>query len=272
MADELTVTVDGHVAVIEINRPPANYFDRALIAQIADAAAAVQAGGTRAIVLCSEGRHFCAGANFGTGEMAAGREVAVGGEVAAGRDMAAARERAAQDLYREAVRIFQIAVPVIAAVQGSAVGGGLGLACAADFRVAAPSSRFHANFSALGFHQGFGLSVTLPEIVGLQEAMDLLYASRRIDGQRALEIGLADRLVPDGTQRSEAIAWAAEIAERAPLAVRSMKQTLRAPLVQKIRAVLERELSEQARLWDTEDSKIGIAANLVREKPVFTGR
>jgi enoyl-CoA hydratase/carnithine racemase len=266
VADQLTVTVDGHVAVIEINRPPANYFDRALIAQIAEAAAAVQAGGSRAIVLCSEGKHFCAGANFGTGEMAAG------GQVAADRDMATDRKRAAQDLYREAVRIFQIAVPVIAAVQGSAVGGGLGLACAADFRVAAPSARFHANFSALGFHQGFGLSVTLPEIVGLQEAMDLLYASRRIDGQRALEIGLADRLVPDGTQRSEAIAWAAEIAERAPLAVRSMKQTLRAPLVQKIRAVLERELSEQARLWDTEDSKIGIAANLAREQPVFTGR
>ena len=102
--------------------------------------------------------------------------------------------------------------------------------------------------------------------------VSLLYASRRIDGQRALEIGLADRLVPDGTQRSEAIAWAAEIAERAPLAVQSMTQTLRAPLAGKVRAVLERELSEQARLWATEDSKIGIAANLARQKPVFTGR
>lgn len=254
MADQISVTRDEHVSVIEINRPPANYFDRTLIAQIADAAISMQAGGTRAIVLCSEGKHFCAGANFGTGEMATDRE------------------RAAQELYREAARIFEIAVPVIAAVQGSAVGGGLGLACAADFRVASPSTRFHANFSALGFHQGFGLSVTLPEIVGLQQAMELLYASRRIDGQRALEIGLADRLVPDGTQRSEAIAWAAEIAERAPLAVQSMKQTLRAPLVRRVRAALERELSEQARLWATEDSKIGIAASMARDKPVFTGR
>jgi enoyl-CoA hydratase/carnithine racemase len=254
LADQITVARDGHVAVIEINRPPANYFDRTLIAQIADAAADLQASGTRAIVLCSEGKHFCAGANFGTGEMTTGRE------------------RAAQQLYREAMRIFEIAVPVIAAVQGSAVGGGVGLACAADFRVAAPSTKFHANFSALGFHQGFGLSVTLPEIVGRQQAADLLYASRRIDGQRALEIGLADRLVPDGTQRSEAIAWAAEIAERAPLAVQSMKQTLRAPLIHKVRAVLERELSEQARLWATEDSTIGITANLAREKPIFTGR
>lgn len=254
MASQITVTEDGHVAVIEINRPPANYFDRELIAQIAAAAADLQAGGTRAIVLCSEGKHFCAGADFGGGELATDRE------------------RAAQELYREAVRIFEIAVPVIAAVQGSAVGGGVGLACAADFRVASPSTRFHANFSALGFHHGFGLSVTLPGIVGPQQAMELLYASRRIGGQRALEIGLADRLVPDGTQRSEAIAWAAEIAACAPLAVQSMKQTLRGPLVQKVRAVLERELSEQARLWATEDSKAGIAASLAREKPVFTGR
>ena len=254
MPDQLTVTEDGHVAVIEINRPPANYFDRGLIARITAAAAGLQAGGTRAIVLCSEGRHFCAGANF------------------AGGDMATDRERAAEDLYREAVGMFEIAVPVIAAVQGSAVGGGLGLACAADFRVVSPSTRFHANFSMLGFHQGFGLSVTLPEIVGPQRAMDLLYASRRIGGQRALEIGLADRLVPDGTQRSEAIAWAAEIAACAPLAVQSMKQTLRGPLAAKVRAVLQRELSEQARLWATEDSRTGIAASLAREKPVFTGR
>jgi enoyl-CoA hydratase/carnithine racemase len=253
VADQITVTEGGHVAVIEINRPPANYFDRQLIAQIADTAADLQAGSTRVIVLCSEGKHFCAGANFSAGEMATGRE------------------RAARELYSEAVRIFDIAIPVIAAVQGSAVGGGVGLACAADFRVGTPSTKFHANFSALGFHQGFGLSVTLPEIVGLQQAMELLYASRRIDGQRALEIGLVDRLVPDGAQRSEAIAWAAEIAALAPLAVRSMKQTLRAPLAGKVRAALERELSEQARLWATEDSKIGIAANLAREKPVFTG-
>lgn len=254
MPDHITVTEDGHVAVIEINRPPANYFDRGLIAQITGAAAGLQAGGTRAIVLCSEGRHFCAGADFAGGEMATDRE------------------RAAQDLYREAVRMFEIAVPVIAAVQGSAVGGGLGLACAADFRVTSPSARFHANFSMLGFHQGFGLSVTLPEIVGPQQAMDLLYTSRRIDGRRALEIGLADRLVPDGTQRSEAVAWAVQIAGCAPLAVQSMKQTLRGPLARKVRAVLERELSEQARLWATQDSQAGIAASLAREKPVFSGR
>jgi enoyl-CoA hydratase/carnithine racemase len=253
MAEELTVERDGHVAVLTIRRPPANYFDRALIGMLADAAADLDADkDCRAIVLCSEGKHFCAGANFSGDEM--------GGD----------RVRASEALYRDAVRLFRIKLPVIAAVQGSAVGGGLGLACAADFRVASPSTRFHANFSLLGFHQGFGLSVTLPEIVGPQHAMDMLFTARRVPGDRALAIGLADRLVADGEERAEGLRWAQEIADAAPLAVRSMKQTLRGGLADRVTAALDRELSEQAWLWSTKDSAAGIAANLRREKAVFT--
>ncbi|WP_370617697.1 enoyl-CoA hydratase/isomerase family protein [Mumia sp. Pv 4-285] len=254
MSQSIEVTSSGHVATIELRRPPSNYFDREMLSSIADAAQNLHRDGVRAIVLCAAGRHFCAGADFATD------------------DMADNREESAALLYAEAVRLLTIPVPVIAAVQGSAVGGGVGLACAADFRVASPASRFHANFSSLGFHHGFALSVTLPEIVGTQHAADLLYASRRVDGQRAYDIGLVDRLVPDGEQRAEAVRWAQEIATRAPLAVQSMKQTLRAPLVEKARAALEREHAEQARLWATRDSAIGIAANLARETPVFTGR
>jgi enoyl-CoA hydratase/carnithine racemase len=253
VADDLTLTRDGHVAVLEIPRAPANYFDRALIGLLAEAADELDADkDCRAIVLCSEGKHFCAGANF------------------AGDDMGGDRVATSEALYRHAVRVFRIKVPVIAAVQGSAVGGGLGLACAADFRVASPSSRFHANFSLLGFHQGFGLSVTLPDIVGQQQAMDMLFTSRRISGERAAEIGLVDRLVSDGEQRDEALRWAHEIADAAPLAVRSIKQTLRGDVTDRVSAALDRELSEQARLWNTKDSAAGIAANLNRGKAVFT--
>jgi enoyl-CoA hydratase/carnithine racemase len=254
VAQNIAVSTADHVSIIEITRPPANYFDRQLISEIVDGAAEVHAHGTRAIVLCSQGKHFCAGANFAQGEMDDDRA------------------RSSELLYREAVRLFDVPVPIIAAVQGSAVGGGLGLACAADFRVAAPSSRFHANFSMLGFHHGFGLSVTLPGIVGPQHAMDLLYTSRRIDGQYAFDIGLVDRLVPDEDLRDEALRWATEIAAAAPLAVQSIRQTLRAPLISQVRAVLDRELAEQRILWATTDSKIGIAANLAREKAVFTGQ
>jgi len=175
-------------------------------------------------------------------------------------------------LYREAITLFRVPVPVIAAVQGSAVGGGLGLACAADFRVASSASRFHANFSMLGFHQGFALSESLPAIVGQQQALDMLYTSRRLDGVAAHRIGLADRLVDAGQERSGALDYAQEIAKAAPLAVRSMKATLRGGLADRVETVLERELSEQDWLWQTEDSKAAIEANLRREQPVFHGR
>ncbi len=239
--------------MIEMRRPPANYFDHGLIAELVRSAKTLTGRGIRAIVLCSEGKHFCAGADFAVGAM--------------GDD----RHRAAELLYREAIRLFEIDVPIIAAVQGSAVGGGLGLACAADFRIASPATRFHPNFSTLGFHHGFGLSMTLPAIVGGQQAMDMLYTSRRIDGQRAFEIGLADRLVPEGHERDGALRLAAEIADAAPLAVRSIKTTLRQPLAERVQTVLERELAEQRRLWTTADSRIGIEASLVRKRPIFTG-
>jgi enoyl-CoA hydratase/carnithine racemase len=254
---DLSVSTDGPVALLEIHRGPANYFDRALLGQIADAAQELQRGrAVRAVVLCSEGKHFCAGANFGAGPLQGADD----------------RDAESTALYQEAIRLFELELPVVAAVQGSAVGGGLGLACAADFRVASARSRFHGNFSALGFHQGFGLSVTLPRIVGSQLALDLLLTSRRIDGKQAYESGLVDRLTEDGAERGGALELAHELAAAAPLAVRSIKQTLRAGLAEAVRAALSRELSEQQRLWRTKDSEIGIAASLARELPQFIGQ
>lgn len=254
MPEHVNLDRDGHVALVVIDRAPANYFDEALIRELAATFAEAADDGARAIVLASEGKHFCAGANFGTGEMVQDRQ------------------GASARLYREAIKIFRTKLPVVAAVQGSAVGGGLGLACAADFRTASPSSRFHANFSLLGFHQGFGLSASLPAIVGVQRAAEMLYTGRRVDGREAAAIGLVDRLVGPGEERQAALRLATEIAAAAPLAVQSMKQTLRSELAARVETVLERELSEQSYLWTTEDSAEGIRANLAREKPHFVGR
>ena len=254
MSDAVLVEQDQHIAVVSINRPPTNYFNYAVIAELAAACDDLATNGIRAIVLASEGKHFCAGADFADDEMTEDRSAS------------------AAKLYREAVKLFRAPIPVVAAVQGSAVGGGLGLACSADFRVASDSTRFHANFSMLGFHQGFGLSESLPAIVGQQNASDMLYTSRRVDGATAHRIGLADRLVEPGRERSGALELAGEIASAAPLAVQAMKATLRGGLADRVENVLERELTEQRRLWRTRDSKDAIAANLRREQPVFYGR
>jgi enoyl-CoA hydratase/carnithine racemase len=247
-----------HVATVEIQRPPSNFFDTVLIDSLADAYEGLDATSScRAIVLCSEGKHFCAGADF------SGRSVGT-----PGLDPLLS----AKDLYRAAARLFDARTPVIAAIQGAAVGGGLGVACSADFRVASSQARFAANFARLGFHHGFGLTVTLPRIVGQQRALELLYTGRRITGDEAASIGLCDRVAAPESLRDAAHALAAEIGRSAPLAVRSIRATMRADLAASFRAATDRELDEQHRLRATADFAEGIRASAERRDPQFEGR
>lgn len=239
-----------HVAVIEFGRPPSNFFDAELIGRLADAYEELDEDARcRAIVLCSSGRHFCAGADFGDGK-------------GIGTD----------DLYAHAVRLFGCQTPVVAAVQGAAVGGGLGLALSADFRVASPDTRFSANFARLGIHHGFGLTVTLPMVVGMQAALDLLYTGRRVKGDEAHALGLCDRLVATELLRGEAIEMAAEIAASAPQAVRAIRRTMRGDLAAGISVATAHEAAEQAALFTTEDFAEGVAAAAARRQPRFSGR
>jgi 2-(1,2-epoxy-1,2-dihydrophenyl)acetyl-CoA isomerase len=258
---EVTVELgEDFVATVELHRPPDNYFDRALIGELADTYEALDADpGCRAIVLCAEGKHFCAGANLGgggAGSSGSGDALADG----------------VGSLYREAIRLFEATTPVVAAVHGAAVGGGLGLACSADFRVGCPQARFAANFARLGFHHGFGLTVTLPAIIGQQRSLELLYTGRRIVGEEAARIGLCDRLVPADQVRAAAHELAAEIAGSAPLAVRSIRATMRGQLAGQVRAATAREGAEQDRLRETADWREGVRAMAERRAPRFEER
>ena len=114
---------------------------------------------TRAVVLAAEGRSFCAGAQFGGPTRKEPEEEPPPGD-----------RHGRLQIYREGIRIFEAQTPIVACVQGPAIRGGLGLALTADFRVASPEARFSANFAQLGFHHGFGLTVTLPRLVGQQQA------------------------------------------------------------------------------------------------------
>ena len=249
----LTVTVgDDHVAVVEFDNPPHNHFDIALLGAIADAYGQIDADpAARAVVLCSTGRHFCAGADFGDGE-----GIAV------------------KSIYSAAYRMFKAQTPVVAAVQGAAVGGGLGLAMSADFRIATESTRFQANFARLGLHHGFGLTVSLPRVVGHQTASELLLTGAPVKGQEALAIGLCDGLAsnePADELRTKARDFAAEIAAAGPLAVRSIRNTLRGDLAEQVRAATEHEAEEQTKLFGTNDFKEGVQATAERRPPRFTG-
>ncbi len=259
MADDrfadLTVSLSGHVATVEIQRPPANYFDLALIDALASAYEYLEGEpDCRAIVLCSAGKHFCAGAKFGepTGD--------------------AARDADPVDtdaLYARSLALFTLSKPVVAAVQGGAVGGGAGLALSADFRVGAPSSWVGFNFGRRGIHQGFGISATLPRVTGQQRALEFLYTGRRIKGADAQAAGLFDRLAEPGALRETAHDLAGEIAAAAPLAVQRIRLTMRAALAEEVRAAHPVEAQRQRELFATQDFRRGVDATARREEPVF---
>jgi enoyl-CoA hydratase/carnithine racemase len=259
---DLGIGIRDFVATVEIRRPPHNFFDFHLIRQIADTFEALDENpACRAIVLCSEGKSFCAGANFGDGS-----------QVQADGSVEGSINRIGIDhLYVEAVRVFSARKPVIGAIQGAAIGGGLGLAMVPDFRVGCPESRFAANFTRLGFHPGFGLTVTLPRVIGQQKASLMFLTSRRIKGDEAHEWGLIDVLTTQDQVRETAWNLAREIAVNSPLGVVSTRSTLRHGLADAVRAATDRELAEQTWLRKTADFREGVAASHDRREPDFKG-
>ena len=240
----------GHVI---INRAPNNHFDAELIGQIADFLEDMDnTSDCRSIILSSLGKHFCAGADFTRSSY---------------KEESDPYER----LYDEAVRLFKTKKPVIAVIQGAAVGGGLGVALSADFRIACNESRFSANFSKLAFHQGFGTTITLPRVIGAQKAKWMLLTSARVKGDEAYKIGLADFLVPKEDLMKKAKELASEINTAGPLGVQAIRETIKGDLVAEVEKIVKWELSEQNRLRETEDFKEGIKASLERRNPDFTG-
>ena len=259
---ELGLEVADFVATVEIRRPPHNFFDLELIRQLADMFEKLDdEPDCRAIVLAAQGKSFCAGANFGDGSA-----LAPDGSIP-GRS----GDSATEHLYLEAVRLFRTRKPIVGAIHGAAVGGGLGLALVPDFRVTCPEARFSANFTRLGFHPGFGLTVTLPELIGRANASLMFYTSRRVKGDEAHRMGLADVLVPLPQVRTAAQELAREISGCAPLGVVATRATLRQGLADRIAAATKHELTEQTRLRRTQDFKEGIQASAERRDPQFRG-
>ena len=255
----------GHVGLIEIRRPPLNFFDISLINQIADALEEFDSDiEIRASVLAAQGKAFCAGANF-SDPARQEQEARQTADPASGLGQIS-------HLYIQAVRIFRNKKPIVAAVHGAAIGGGLGLAVSADFRITCPEARFAANFTRLGFHPGFGLTVTLPELVGRNNAELIFYTSRRVTGEEALRMGLANECVPQDQVRGAAMKLAREIAECSPLGLLSTRATMRAGLADRVMAATHHELAEQTRLRATEDFKEGIKATEERRVPNFRGQ
>ncbi len=255
--DDVSVELVGPVAVVTLRRPPHNLLTEPALRRLADAVESV-AHSALAAVICSEGRSFCAGADFRSSEAP---DPATG-------DSFEARTGA---FYRQALRIFTSSVPLVAAVQGAAIGAGFGLALACDLRVVGTRGWFQANFVRLGIHPGFALSATLPRAVGPGRAADLLLTGRRVGAEEAFRIGLAELTADEGEERKVAVELATEISSGAPLAVRSTRATLRGRLGEEAQMAMAHELAEQSALAGTADAVEGVTAMLEGRPPRFGG-
>jgi len=245
----------GSVAVVTLDNPPHNYINAALLRDLADALEAVDLDSTfRAVVLRAEGKSFCAGADFGqSGELLQSETDVIG------------------PVYEQAVRLFASEKPIVAAVQGAAVGAGLGLVMVADFRVASPPARFVANFVKIGFHPGFGLTHTLPRAIGHQRAAMMLLTGKRVTGEEAAVWGLVDKLVAPESLNETALSMAREVAENAPLAVVATRRSIRADLAALVRTCTQLEAEQQRTLSKTKDFAEGVVAVSERRPGNFRG-
>ena len=258
-SSEISVTtqVEGHVAEIRFAKPPHNYACPELLHGIADALEEIDArADVRCSLLIAEGKAFCAGADL------AGDE-----SIASGDGMAAIGA-----LYVQAERLFRRRKPMVAAIQGAAIGAGLGLALTADFRVAGPRARLSANFVRLGFHPGFGLTYTLPRLIGTQKAGWMMLSAERMKPEDALAWGLVDRLAEEDALVDEARRMAREIAANAPLAVVDVRATLMAGVADGAAAAMKHEHARQTLLKTTEDYAEGVASVFERRDANFQGR
>ena len=258
MSDQKYVTLEmlEHVGVVTFSNPPNNFITLQALEEFQWAFRKLDADDhCRAIVLAAEGKVFSAGADFSAGQ-------------AEGIDP----NEMMSNFYSIAMTFFETKKPMVAAVQGAAIGAGFGLSLVADFRIACPETVFSANFTRLGIHPGFGMSLTLPRIIGVSNAELLFYTGRRIKGHEAMNLGLLTELVERDDVLPSAMKLANEIAACAPLAVQDTKATMRMGLAEQVRAANKREQALQVVQMKTKDVREGMKASRERREPVFTGR
>ena len=251
-------STDG-IAEIRLNRPQRlNAVTQQLYDELNDALGLAESDpDVRVVVLSGEGRAFCVGADLK--------------EHKAGRTAFDRRQylRGEQIVCR---RLMLLSKPVVAAVNGYALGAGAELAIAADFLLMAESAQIGLPEVSIGNFLGGGVTALLPRLVGLAKARELVFLGDRIDGAEAVRIGLANRSFPDASFRDDVRAFAARIAGKAPFSMQLAKEQLNLSAERTLDAVLTAELEGMMFVGTTADWQEGIDAFAEKRKPVFKGR
>jgi len=214
-----------------------------------------------AVVVTGAGRGFCSGGDIALMEnvMSAGAHWEdFSSVVTGGREVALA--------------IRACPKPVIAAVNGAAAGGGMGLALSCDIRWASEKAKFAQSFAKIGLHPDWGSLYALPRLVGVSRALELMWAGDPVDATEALRLGLVSRVLPSEQLLPETLAFAERLAQGAGFALAEIKRSALASLSLSIEGALEREIDAQQRCWNSRDAKEGIEAFLAKRPPKFEGR
>lgn len=254
--------VEDHVATLTLNRPDnRNSMTPDVLAGLADAVARARGDSdVRCLIVTGRGKSFCAGADFKSQTLAG-----------SGAEVAPPHERF-YGTYVPFLSILDVEVPTIAAMQGHAIGGGLGLGVVCDLRVANREARYGANFVRLGLHPGMATTYLLPRLMGVPKAVEFLLTGRIVSGAEAADAGLVNHAVDADEVLSRAGELAAEIAAAAPRAVQWTKRSIYEGLGWDPRTAARREAHVQSRTAEMEDAREGIAALLGRREPDFRGR
>ncbi len=211
----------------------------------------------RCLVVTGSGNTFCGGADFNSGF---------------DKENGSSLNETLMDFYRPFLAMGSLEIPVIAAINGHAIGGGFGITLMSDIRVADRQAKLGANFARLGLHSGMAISYVLPRLVGLAKANELLFTGRIITGEQAASMGLVNYAVEGDAVMEKAMALAAEIASSAPAAIRMMKRSIYRGLDWNPLEAAEVESFIQARTFEMEDGKEGIKALLEKRSPEFKGK
>lgn len=266
----LTFERIGQVALVTLNRPDMlNAMNKALQEDTRAACAEVEADDSlRVMVLTGAGRAFCAGADLGGSANARAEDNDTPPPTAPQADRL--------DEYgwigRQAIAVYRMTKPTIAAVNGPAVGAGMSLSLACDLRVGTPLTRMRTTFIERNLSPDSGMSWFLPRIVGYSKAVDLMFTSRDIYGEEAHALGILDRFVPADRLIEESMALAGQIAKWPPLAMRSAKRTIQRNLVVDLEVALRNEtvghVYSRRAPKDAAESRLSF---FERRPPKFTG-
>jgi len=258
MAEFVTLETTDGIGTIRLNRPKVNALNDQVTEELAAAARAAAADEVRAVVIYGGERVFAGGADI--------KDMAEAGYA----EMTA---RAAR--LHEAMNLLAgLGKPVVAAITGYALGGGLEVALAADFRVAGESARLGQPEILLGVIPGAGGTQRLPRLIGPARAKDLVFSGRMVGAAEALAIGLVDQVAPDAEVYSAAVDMVKRYAAGPALALRAAKQAIDAGLGVELATGLELERVQFAALFGTEDQRAGMRSFLENGpgKATFTGR